>query len=202
MEKTLYLASNSSSRKILLDLANIKFETIPQDADESVIDRNQPIDALVKNIAQFKMEHAQIPAGSKEGQTCFVLTADTMNLTARGNVLGKPKSRKEAIAMLKESREGNITASGFCIRKLVWAEASWNVVDEIIDHGQALCVMDVPDHFIDLYLDTTPYDSLSGAIGVELAPQYCKKIEGSYTAIVGLPMYEVREALFKLGFYS
>lgn len=202
MKKKLYLASNSSSRKILMNLANIEFEVIAQDADESIVDRNQPIDRLVKNIAQFKMQHVQIPQGQSEGDICYVLTADTMNLTARGNVLGKPKSRDEAVEMLKESREGNITASGFCIRKLEWKKDSWHIMQEIVDSAQALCVMDVPDHFIDVYLNTTPYDSLSGAIGVELAPQYCKKIEGSYTAIVGLPMYEVREALFQLGFYN
>lgn len=200
--KTIYLASNSASRKMLLELAQFSFEVIDQSADESTIDQNQSMSDLVQNIALLKMKHALIPNGIEDGQICFVVTADTMNLSVDGQKFGKPKNREEAIYMLRAARAGNVTTTGFCVRKLQWKNQAWHVLAEVVESVEGMCVMDVPEEFLDSYLDTTPYDTLSGALGLEFAPQFCKRVEGSYTAIVGLPLYEFREALYRLGYFQ
>jgi septum formation protein len=148
------------------------------------------------------MKHVVLPDGKEQGEVCFALTADTLGLTKDGQKMGKPTSRQEAIQMLRNSRGGNICATGFCIRKLQWDGKVWNVLREVIDVVQTSYIMDVPEEFLDHYLDTIPYKQVSGAIGIELAPQYCKQVNGSYTAVVGLPVYEVRETLHQLGFYE
>ena len=199
----LYIASNSASRKKLLEQAHIPFQVIDQDADESLISTKQPLHDIVKQIAMLKMQHAQIPAGKHEGDICFVLTADTLGLTTGGRVLCKPIDRNDAISMLQESRQGTLTVTGFCLRKLQWQMNAWIVIQEIIDCDQADSVFDVSDEFMDFYLDTIPFLSVSGAISIEsFGGQFLKSVHGSYEAVVGLPMFKIRQALFDIGFYQ
>lgn len=199
----LYIASNSASRKRLLSEAGIPFQVITQDADESLVNTNQALSDIVVQIAMLKMQHAQIPAGGVDGDICFVLTADTLGLTMSGRVLCKPVDRKDAVSMLIDARPGTLTATGFCLRKLQWRHDAWVVVQEVVDFDQAQSVFDVPDEFIDFYLDAIPFLTVSGAISIEgIGGQFVKSVDGSYETIVGLPMFKIRQALFKFGFYS
>ena len=204
MSHVLYIASNSASRKNLLQQAQIPFQVIDQDADESLISTQQPLSDIVVQIAQLKMQHAQIPAGTTEGQICFVLTADTLGLaTMNHRVLCKPVDRDDAISMLQDSRQGTLTATGFCLRTLQWQGGSWKVLQEIVDCDQAESIFDVPHEFIDFYLNVVPFLTVSGAISIEgVGGQFLESVNGSYETIVGLPMFKIRQALFKIGFYS
>jgi len=200
---SLYIASGSASRKALLEQALINCTVISQDADESQIDTNQDLSQLVMKIAILKMQHAKIPAGKKEGDFCFVLTADTLGCTSTGRILCKPVDRNDAISMLRDSRLGTKTVSGFCLRKLVWKNNDWIVITEIVDCDAAESVFDVSDEFIDFYLDNIPFLSVSGAISIEgFGGQFLKSVNGSYESVVGLPMFKIRKELCKLGFYK
>jgi septum formation protein len=203
MSHVLYIASNSASRKSLLHQAGIPFLVIDQDADERSIVTNQPLCDIVMQIAQLKMEHAQIPAGQQDGDICFVLTADTLGLTNAGRVLCKPVDRTDAISMLQQARPGTLTATGFCLRKMQWQDGAWVVLQQILDVDQAESIFDVPDEFIDAYLDSIPFLTVSGAISIEgVGGQFLQSVHGSYETIVGLPMFKIRAALFEFGFYN
>ena len=203
MSHVLYIASNSASRKSLLQQALIPFHVIDQCADERSVDINQPLQDIVMQIAALKMQHAQIPDGVQQGDVCFVLTADTLGLTTGGRVLCKPVDRHDAITMLRDARPGTLTATGFCLRKLCWQQGAWVVVQQVLDCDQAQSIFDVPDHFIDFYLDAIPFLSVSGAISIEgVGWQFLQSVDGSYETIVGLPMFKIRKALFEFGFYE
>ena len=199
----LYIASNSASRKKLLEEAKIPFLVIDQDADETQVDTNQDFSQIVMQIAQLKMKHAQMLAGQHEDQICFVLTADTLGLTKSGRILTKPADRADAISMLQDARLGTVTATGFCLRKLVWQDGVWSLDKEIVDYEESESIFDVPDEFIDFYLDNIPFLSVSGAISIErIGGQFLQSVHGSYESIVGLPMFKIRKALFEFGFYK
>ena len=199
----LYIASNSDSRKGLLEQAKIPFKVIKQDADESTVSTDQSLSDVVTEIAVLKMRHAQIPSGGNDGEVCFVLTADTMGLTDKDRILCKPADRSDAVSMLEDCRRGTLTVSAFCLRKMQWKSGSWEVIQEVIDFDQADSVFDVPDEFMDFYLDSIPFLSVSGAVSIEgFGGQFCKSLDGSYESIIGLPMFKIRQALFSLGFYS
>ncbi len=201
--KLLYIASSSASRKNLLKQAQINFTVIEQDADESQISTDQEMKDIVMQIAVLKMQSAQIPSGNNAGDVCFVLTADTLGLTSQGRVIGKPVDRDDAVSMLKDSRSGILTVTGFCLRKLQWQQNSWVVLDECLDYDETGSVFDVSDDFIDFYLDRIPFLSVSGAISIEgFGGQFLKSIEGSYESVIGLPMFKIRESLFDFGFYE
>lgn len=203
MKNTLYLASNSTSRRSLLEQANIPCEVIKQEADESLVSRDQPLKDIVCQIAVLKMKHVQLPEPKKDNDICFVLTSDTMGLTQDRAVLGKPDSKDDAIRMLKACREGSITITGYCLRKMQSIKGVWHVTDEIIDYDEAELIFNVPDPLIDYYLDNIPFLEVSGAISIEgFGGQFCQSVKGSYESIIGLPIYKIRENLFDLNFYT
>ncbi len=207
LKYVLYLASSSQTRRNLLADAQIPFAIITQTADESVVSLdNRPLREVVEEIAMLKMNHVQIPDGKVDGQIVFVVTADTLTLTGdvgSFEIFGKPKDREHAQYMLKAGRKGSTTGTAFCVQKLVWKSSSWHKLDEQAGYGEGWNLIDIPDAWIDFYLDHIDYMNLSGAIKIRgLCEQFTKEVRGSYSAIMGLPMYELRETLMGMGFYE
>jgi len=219
MKNILYVASQSPSRQQLLREAQIPFELIGQTADEAACDWGLPLHKLVASIAQYKMEHADL-SGIDRGKEIFVLTADTLSQndqpsliqavrlgklrrTGDGAIQGKPKDRADAIEKIKEARGGTRLCTGFCLDKKAWRDGGWQTIERIEEVVHARYKFIIPDEWIETYLDKSPGLNCSNAIAVEqYGGQFLKEVQGSYTAIVGLPVYEVREALTKLGFFS
>lgn len=202
MKYQLYLASSSASRKSLLERSNIPFTLISQNADESVCSLQQPLDMVIQQIAELKMKHILLPEG-REGDIAFFLTADTLTLDADNNIYGKPKDRDDAVRMLRACRKGVIVGSAFCLERKMYQNGQWHTQEHILEYDRAYCVVDVPEVFIDFYLDTVPYLDVSGAVRIGgFGEQFVKEINGCYSAIIGIPMYKLRDALYSLGFYD
>jgi len=203
IHNSLYFGSKSQSRRMLLEEAHIPFIVVEQNADETACDWTLPLEQLVMSIALHKMEHVMVPSGNKEGELCFVLTADTMSHDKTGTIHGKPISRDDAIAKIKAARDGSFLCTGFCLDKKVWRQGQWHTLERIADVVSAEFVYYIADKWIDYYLDSIPFLNVSGAIAVEkFGAQFLKVMHGSYSTIVGLPMFEVRQGLEKLGFFD
>lgn len=203
MKYQLYLASNSFSRKRLLEQSQIPFSVICQQADESQCSLQQPVQNLVTQLAELKMNHLVFPVGT-EGEIAFFLTADTMTIDGEQELHGKPIDRDDAKRMLRACRQGAIVGTAFCLeRKVFIKNKGWVMQDRIVGYDQAWCVVDIPELFLDFYLDRVPFTDVSGGITIEgFGEQFVKEVKGCYSAILGLPMYKVREALYSLGFYT
>lgn len=202
MKHTLLLGSQSASRKMLLEEARIPFITVSQSADESKCDWTLPLPEVVKNIALFKMTHLQLPSGNAAGQMCFVLTADTLSQDHDGQLNGKPVDREDAKKKIKKAQKGSYLCTAFCVDRKIWRDNAWQVDERIVQVVGAAYKFVVPDNLIDHYLDNSVGLSASNAIAVEgFGLQFLESIQGSYTTIVGLPVFEVRVALTKLGFF-
>ena len=200
MQNILYIASKSKSRKKLLQEARIPFEVLEQDADENQCDWSLPLQDLVTSIAHCKMEHVIMPTGT-QGQIAFVVTADTLSIDPTGKIRGKPIDQQEAIEMLQAAGLGvNICGTAFCLEKKVFANNSWTTQEKIVGYAQAFYEFQIPDSWISDYLKTTNALEAAGAIKIEDGKQFVKSINGSYSAIIGLPMFELREALIQIGF--
>lgn len=201
MKPIVYLASKSESRKLLLQKAGIAFEILEQNADEALCDWNQPLQKVVQAIAQFKMDQVILPSGT-EGKIIFVLTADTLSIDTTGAIRGKPKDWSDAVAMLRAARgPNNICGTAFCLDKKIYKNGAWEIQNRIIAYAQATYAFDIPDAWIDEYIKNVGALQAAGAIKIEDGAQFVKSVNGSYTAIVGLPMFELRQALMEIGFY-
>ncbi len=200
---TLFLASSSQSRQLLLKESKIPFQLVRQDADESQYDRELSLQGVVEHIAQFKMDHAILPAGNKEGDICFVLTADTLSQDLDGTIHGKPADRADAIEKIKAARRGAKLCTAFCLDRKVWRNNTWQIDKRIERSVFAEYTFVIPDAWIENYLNNVAFQGCSNAIAVEgYGWQFLKEVRGSYTSIMGLPVFEVREALEEIGFFQ
>lgn len=203
MKHILLLGSKSYSRKLLLDYARIAYRVIEQDADETQCDWNLPMQQVVESIALYKMNHVIVPQGTQEGEIAFVLTADTLSEEHDGTISGKPVDIQDAIAKIRRARAGMRTGTAFCIDKKIWRNGNWEVEQRIAQYVEAEYIFDIPEAWIERYMQNSISLTASGAIAIEeYGAQFLKEVRGSYSTIVGLPLFEVREALEHLGFFE
>ena len=180
----LILASQSPRRRYLLEQAGLKFEVIPSRLDESTFELTTPED-YVKSLALAKA--ADI---ARTHPDSWVIGADTIVFIG-GTVLGKPGSGEEArqmLGMLSGATHRVYTGYALCCpaggREIVNA-VSTDVVFKALS----------PDE-IDWYIHTgEPFDK-AGAYAIQgLGTFLVRRINGSYTNVVGLPVCEVIETL-------
>lgn len=202
-KNVLLLASQSASRKHLLTQACIPFSVIAQHADEQACNWNLPLNEVVTHIAEHKMNSVVLPLPKRTGEYIYVLTADTLSQDVNGTLNGKPVDRADAIEKIKVARAGARIATAFCLDKKIWNGVEWKIEKRIQQVVCANYVFAVPDAWINFYLDNSTGMQASCAITVEdLGAQFLQVVEGSYSTIIGLPMFELRQALETIGFFS
>ncbi|MFI5333301.1 MAG: Maf family protein [Candidatus Babeliales bacterium] len=200
-QNTLLLASSSASRQQLLRDAQIPFQLVTQTADETKCDWGLPLQQVVGNIARYKMEHVVLPHGT-DGDICYVLTADTLSEDSAGAISGKPVDRADAVEKIKAARNGMRTGTAFWLDKKRYRNGLWEVEQRVERYVEARYQFVIPDHWIETYLEKSVGLACSGAIAIEgYGGLFLRSVEGSYTTIVGLPLFELREALEEVGFF-
>lgn len=195
----IYLASKSPRRRELLRQIGVNFELLmlrdqtPRGPD--VTEEVQPGEHAAAYVARVTCEKA---ACARELMLARrlpphpILAADTA-VTIDGRILGKPANRTEASEMLK-------TLSGRTHQVLTSV-----VVQHDSDILQATQISDVAfctlsQAAIDSYCATLePYDK-AGAYGIQgTAAAFIEAIAGSYTGIMGLPLFETAQLLQQAG---
>lgn len=217
--KKLFLASASRMRKQLLEEAGIDFSCVSHAADERSCPWDGDLTELTCRLARLKMEAVLLPVGIRDGQLCFVLTADTLTRAMAKDeehndssiigkpIIGKPKDHADAIAIIKRVRDGVCCATGFCLERRVWQDGSWYTQQQYTGSASGWCTLAIADNEIEDYFvqlkkhSGFDYMALAGAFSITgYGAQFLKEVHGSYSAILGLPMAEVRTGLKELGF--
>jgi septum formation protein len=176
----LILASSSPRRADLLRAAGLLFEIIPPTADEQVHPDETPV--------EFAMRAACEKAESVDATNRIVLGADT-TVVIEGKILGKPKDDSEAKAMLHMlSGKTHEVITGVCLRTtnhtLTFHAATQVLFRELSE--EEICAYVKSGEPMD---KAGAYAIQGGAAGM------VRRIDGSYSNIVGLPLCEVIEAL-------
>lgn len=185
---TIILASASPRRVELLHSAGIVFEVRPGEIDETYLEGEAP-EAHALRLAR---EKARAVAGTGQGR--FFIGADTI-VVIDGEVMGKPSDAADAERMLvKLSGAVHEVVTGYCVYDKETGREVSDAVRTLV-HFKPLR----PDE-IGAYIATgCPFDK-AGAYAIQGNAAYMiRKIEGSYTNVVGLPLCEVVEALRSLG---
>ena len=202
---TLYLGSQSLARRRLLDYAKISYKIITHESNEELNDSPATFQEHVLAIAQHKMQTLNLPAPSAtNSHYLYALTADTLvRNTLTGEIFGKPIDHKHAISMLTSECQAPIEVlTGCCLNKFDYHKNRWNISDSIHWVTGAILEFYVDANSIEKYFSAFP-DILQCA-GADIVEDhglsYLKSISGSYTAVLGLPLYELRLALQKMGF--
>lgn len=203
---TIYLASRSPRRIELLKQLGLNCKVLPTDIDESVILHELPAD-YVQRLAKQKAEKC-FQMLAEQNLTTFdrhilgkddfaehqylVIAADT-SVAIHNEILGKPKDDNDARAMLKLLSD------------------SWHEVHTAIAMGTAeklqvmlsstnVEMMPLSDAQIEAYIKGGEHKDKAGSYGIQgQAGAWIKRIEGSYTGVMGLPIHETALLLRQYG---
>ena len=180
----LILASQSPRRRNLLEQAGIEFSVIPSSFDENSVKLSSP-DVYVRQLAEGK-------AGDIADQypDSWVIGADTI-VFIDDTILGKPGSKSEARTMLKHlDGKTHQVLTGYCL--------CCQKLDRLFSESVKtdVCFKTLTDKEIDWYINSGEPFGKAGAYAIQgIGAFLVKRIDGSYTNVVGLPVCEVIELL-------
>lgn len=186
-EPKVHLASSSPQRRQLLAALRIPFDIVKPEIDETVLLAEAP-ETYVKRLA---LEKATRGARTTRACNLPVLGADTC-VVCEDQILGKPVSEFDAKRMLRllSGQEHKVcTAVALVHQNSTLVECSSNTVEfaQLIDRQ------------IDEYWACGESKGRAGAYAIQgKAGEFIVRLEGSYSAVVGLPVKLTIEMLQKM----
>ncbi len=187
IEPQLILASSSPRRKYLLEQAGLIFDVIPSTVDEKNMIADSPEDHA-RRLAEIKAG-----AVARHYPNAHVIGADTI-VVIEDMILGKPASKAEASDMLKRlSGRTHVVLTGYAVR----CNRSSYLYSETI--STSVRFKSLTDREIEWYLKTKePFDKAGGYAIQGKGAFMVRRITGSYTNVVGLPMSEIIDCLARI----
>ena len=196
----IYLASRSPRRRELLAQIGVRFEPLlfregsrqDADTDEAVLPGEQP-DDYVRRVTRQKAAAAWQRVTLRRGlQRKPVLVADT-TVALAGAVIAKPAGREDAARMLRllsGTQHRVLTAVAIQLEQRLEMAVS----ESLVTFG------DLDDARIAAYVKSgEPFDK-AGAYGIQgRAGAFVQRLEGSYSGVMGLPLYETANLLRLFG---
>jgi nucleoside triphosphate pyrophosphatase len=190
---SLVLASASPRRTALLNQLGIEHQIYPVDIDESAKPEETP-EAQVARLAYEKASTALARLASSQTltQSTVVLASDTL-LAFAGKSVGKPKNLEDSrriLSMLSGQQHSVLTA--ICV-----ANESRQVTQTITTKVTFGALTNAQ---IDAYWETGEPADKAGSYAIQgIGGQFVIAIEGSASAVVGLPLYETKQLLSEFG---
>ncbi len=195
----IYLASQSPRRRELLKQIGVQFDPLllrndPRRevrVDETPLPDEAPVD-YVQRVCRAKAEAGWEALQLRKLRTRPVLSADT-TVTVNSKIIGKPENNEHALQILRElsgTRHQVLTAVAVAFEGRV--ELKLSTTD--------ITFAKLEDARIRRYLLTGEAHDKAGAYGIQgAAGAFVERIEGSYTGVMGLPLFETVELLQSFG---
>jgi len=198
LERGLYLASRSPRRRELLAQIGVRFHLLlfrarpgqDVEVDETPL-AGEPADGYVERLARAKAEAGWRRMQQRNLPRAPVLSADT-TVSIDGRILGKPAGREDAAAMLGSlsGREHEVLTA-VALKNDDWLES---VVSRSQVRFKTLSAAEIAD-----YVESGESDDMAGAYAIQgRAARFIVELRGSYSGVVGLPLYETAELLEKM----
>ena len=174
------LASASPRRRELLSLLLDEFDCCSANIDETPISDELPEDYVLRMAVE--------KASAVKNERGVIIGSDTV-VVLSGNILQKPASVEDARGMLS-ALSGQTHQVMTAVAIMIDAE----LMTIISTTEVTFSTLEMP--LIEAYLATDePWDK-AGAYGIQgIAGSFVRRIDGSYSSVVGLPLCETRELL-------
>lgn len=186
----IYLASGSPRRRELLAQIGVPFRRLPVQVDEALMPGELP-DGYVRRLAAQKARAGWLALSGRA--TAPVMGADTA-VVLGDQVLGKPRDREDGLAMLAQlSGHTHLVLSGVALveadREAVRVSVS-RVTFRVLSTQECRA-----------YWESGEPADKAGAYGIQgLGGTFVKRLEGSYSGVMGLPLFETGQLLEEFGF--
>jgi septum formation protein len=197
---SVYLASKSPRRQELLRQLGVDFTPLlmreaagrPRDIVEIPRADELPLE-YVKRVARAKASVGWQVMGKRGLAPKPMLGADT-EVVLDGTVLGKPSDAAGAVEMLRR-------LSGQTHEVSTAVAVSWNKEIDMVVSSSRVSFRALTDDEIERYVATgEPFDK-AGAYAIQgRGAAFVSHLEGSYSGVMGLPLFETAELLAKIGF--
>lgn len=185
---SIYLASSSPRRRELLSQIEVNFSVLSLEVDESRLENESPLD-YVSRVAIAKAQAGWDSLAITEQKP--VLGSDT-SVVLDGEVLGKPKNGDDARQMLE-----HLSGKAHQVMTAVAIVSGDRILSEVSINNVQFAELSESD--ISWYLSTKEGVDKAGGYAVQgLAALFIDNIEGSYSAIMGLPLRETGQLLAQL----
>ena len=198
LERGIYLASRSPRRRELLQQIDVRFHLLlfrsrpgeAVDVDESPLADELP-EVYVERVARAKAEAGWRRMQQRNLPRAPVLSADT-TVALDGTIYGKPESREEAATMLAAlSGRSHEVLTAVALKNDDWLES-------VVSRSEVKFKPLTPQE-IAAYVDSGESDDKAGAYAIQgRAARFIVELRGSYTGVMGLPLYETGRLLDKL----
>ena len=193
----IYLASQSPRRRQLLEQLGVAHETLlpGPDEDAEALEAQQAgelPDDYVRRVTAAKLAAARERLRRRGLAALPVLCSDTTVALGR-EILGKPADADDALAMLRR-------LSGYTHRVLTAVSLAWGR-----EEAQAVSVSHVrfaavPDAALQRYVASGEPMGKAGSYAIQSSiAGWIEHIEGSYSGIMGLPLFETAQLLRRAG---
>ncbi|MBT3176185.1 MAG: septum formation inhibitor Maf [Desulfobacula sp.] len=185
--KKIILASKSPRRKDLLEQLGLNIKIAPSNTDEKSISMKNP-EKYVKELSLLKANNTALFYPDD-----WVIGADTI-VVGDGQILGKPRSKTQAIAMLNKLNDCEHSVyTGFSIVN----QKKTSIITKSVETKVSFKYLSPRE--IQWYVNTgEPFDK-AGSYAIQgIGAFLVKRISGSYSNVVGLPVCEVIEELMNL----
>ena len=196
----IYLASQSPRRRDLLKQIGIRFQIlllrvdqrrIP-DVDESP-HANETASDYVQRICRAKAVAAWETLLLRNMPHAPVLAADTA-IALDNKIIGKPRDKKDATAILR-SLSGRKHQVFTVVAVIMQERIEMRLSITEVTFGE------LSDERIQHYILANEGHDKAGAYAIQgIAGAFVQRIEGSYSAVVGLPLHETAELLHSFGY--
>jgi septum formation protein len=188
--RKIILASQSPRRKQLLEWAEIAFDVLVKETDETY-PAFMPVEEVPIYIARNKAMAIQALL-KNNGNTPVILAADTI-VVLNNRIIGKPKNRQDAVEIL-QALSGNT-------HRVITGVVMMNSRDEIaFEDITEVCFHSLTNQQITFYVDKyKPYDK-AGAYAIQewIGVVGIKNITGDFYNVMGLPVSRVVQELKKI----
>jgi septum formation protein len=198
LDRGIYLASRSPRRRELLSQIGVRYHLLlfrsrpesPPDVDETMLPNEQP-DSYVERVARAKAQAGWRLLRLRNLPLAPVLAADT-TVTLDNQILGKPLDRKEAAEMLAalSGRRHEVLTAVALMRD--------DRVDSLTSRSEVQ-FKQLGAEEIAQYVATGECDDKAGAYAIQgRGARFVIELRGSYSGVMGLPLYETSQLLEKL----
>jgi septum formation protein len=190
-DRPIYLASRSPRRQELLGQIGVIFKVMEIDVDESVLDGESPR-AYVERLARAKAEAGWQRIERDHLPHAPVLGADT-TVALDGRILGKPADGREAAEMLAAlSGRLHDVLTALAVKSGSRLETALSVSE--------VRFKTLTRDEIARYVATGECEDKAGAYGIQgHAARFVAGLRGSFSGVVGLPLYETAQLLERIG---
>lgn len=186
----IYLASASPRRQQLLRQLGVHFDVISSDVAEEPL-ALEPARGYVARLARAKARQGALFVRERGRPERPVLAADT-EVVLDGEILGKPRDRAHGLALLgRLSGRTHEVLTAVC---LLHQDEMHEALSESRVTFAALSSAEIEEY----WASGEPLDKAGGYAIQGRAAAFAARIEGSYTGIVGLPLFEVAQLLKRI----